>query len=229
MKWSDEITDNPRTIIVTQDSTLTAIFEWNNYKITTTVNDNAMGSVTESGEYTYGSEITLTATANDGYRFTQWSDGNTENPRTITVTENKTYTAEFKLNLYTLIAHSQNPNIGGVEITLTAKPIKGFEFYSWSDGNTENPRTIILTEDTELYAYFVMSQGGTPVDLETSKISSANIYTQNGTLHVENVTENYHVLDAAGRLIYSGNAPTLTLPRGIYLVTINGEIEKIVL
>ncbi len=229
VKWSDEITDNPRTIIVTQDSTLTAIFEWNNYKITTTVNDNAMGSVTESGEYTYGSEITLTATANDGYRFTQWSDGNTENPRTITVTENKTYTAEFKLNLYTLIAHSQNPNIGGVEITLTAKPIKGFEFYSWSDGNTENPRTIILTEDTELYAYFVMSQGGTPVDLETSKISSADIYTQNGTLHVENVTENYHVLDAAGRLIYSGNASTLTLPRGIYLVTINGEIEKIVL
>ena len=229
VKWSDEITDNPRTIIVTQDSTLTAIFEWNNYKITTTVNDNAMGSVTESGEYTYGSEIILTATANDGYRFIQWSDGNTENPRTITVTENKTYTAEFKLNLYTLIAHSQNPNIGGVEITLTAKPIKGFEFDSWSDGNTENPRTIILIEDTELYAYFVMSQGGTLVDLETSKISSANIYIQNGTLHVENATGNYHVLDAAGRLIYSGNASTLTLPRGIYLVTINGEIEKIVL
>ncbi len=69
----------------------------------------------------------------------------------------------------------------------------------------------------------------TPTDFETSKISSANIYTQNGTLHIEGVTENYHIIDASGRLIYSGNATTLQLPRGIYLVNINGEVEKIVL
>ena len=229
VKWSDEVTDNPRTIVVTQDSTFTAIFEPNTFTITTTVNNEDMGSVTEGGEYAHGAEVTLTATANTGYRFTQWSDGNTDNPRTIIVTENKTYTAEFELNTYTLIAHSYSPNMGGVKITLTAEPIEGFEFDGWSDGNTDNPRTIVLTEDTKLYAYFRMAQGGNPVDLETSKISSANIYTTNGTLHVENATENYHILDAAGRLIYSGNATTLTLPRGIYLVTINGEVEKIVL
>ena len=72
-------------------------------------------------------------------------------------------------------------------------------------------------------------KGENPTDLETSKISSANIYTTNGTLHIEGATENYHILDAAGRLIYSGNATTLTLPRGIYLITIGGEVEKIVL
>ena len=69
----------------------------------------------------------------------------------------------------------------------------------------------------------------TPTNFETSKISSANIYTQNSTLHIEGATENYHVLDAAGRLIYSGNATTLQLPRGIYLVAMGGEVEKIVL
>ena len=74
-----------------------------------------------------------------------------------------------------------------------------------------------------------IAQGGNPTDIETSKISSANVYTRNGTLYVEGATENYHVLDAAGRLIYSGNATTLQLPRGIYLVTINGEIQKVVL
>ena len=68
-----------------------------------------------------------------------------------------------------------------------------------------------------------------PTNFETSKISSANIYTQNSTLHIEGATENYHVLDAAGRLIYSGNATTLQLPRGIYLVAMGGEVEKIVL
>ena len=167
VKWSDEVTDNPRTVVVTQDSTFTAIFEANSFAITTAVNDDAMGSVTEGGEYTYGTEITLTATPNDGYRFAQWSDGNTDNPRIITVTENKTYTAEFE------VAEATN--------------------------------------------------------VETSKISSANIYTTNGTLHIEGATENYHILDAAGRLIYTGNTTTLQLPRGIYLVTMGGEVEKIVL
>ena len=225
-QWSDEVTDNPRTVVVTQDSTFTAIFEANSFAITTAVNDDAMGSVTEGGEYAYGTEITLTATANEGYRFAQWSDGNTDNPRIITVTENKTYTAEFEVQTYTITTAAAVPSMGGVEVILNAKPIEGLVFDHWSDGNTENPRTLTLTEDIELYAYFKVAEA---TNVETSKISSANIYATNGTLHVENATENYHILDAAGRLIYSGNASTLTLPRGIYLVTMGGEVEKIAL
>ena len=110
--------------------------------------------------------------------------------------------------------------------TSKAKPIEGLVFDHWSDGNTENPRTLTLTEDIELYAYFKVAEA---TNLETSKISSANIYTTNGTLHIEGATDDYHILDAAGRLIYSGNATTLTLPRGIYLITMGGEVEKIVL
>ena len=226
VKWSDEVTDNPRTVVVTQDSTFTAIFEANTFAITTAVNDDAMGSVTEGGEYAYGTEITLTATANSGYRFTQWSDGNTDNPRIVTVTENKTYTAEFEVETYTITTAAAVPSMGGVKVILVAEPIEGLVFDHWSDGNTENPRTLTLTEDIELYAYFKVADA---TNVETSKISSANIYTTNGTLHIEGATENYHILDAAGRLIYSGNATTLTLPRGIYLITMGGEVEKIVL
>ena len=199
------------------------------YTITTAVNDESMGSVIGEGEYEKDSEITLTVTANEGYRFVKWSDGNIENPRTITVTQDSTFTAIFELEEYALYATSASPELGYVEHIIRAIAIEGFEFDGWSDGNTDNPRTIVLTEDTKLYAYFRMAQGGNPVDLETSKISSANIYTTNGTLHVENATENYHILDAAGRLIYSGNASTIQLPRGIYLITMGGEVEKIVL
>ena len=226
VKWSDEVTDNPRTVVVTQDSTFTAIFEANTFAITTAVNDDIMGSVTEGGEYAHGTEITLTATPNDGYHFTQWSDCNTDNPRIVTVTENKTYTAEFEIEVFGVYAAAAVPSMGGVEVILNAKPIKGLVFDHWSDGNTENPRTLILTEDIELYAYFKVADA---TNVETSKISSANIYTTNGTLHIEGATENYHILDAAGRLIYSGNATTLQLPRGIYLITMGGEVEKIVL
>ena len=37
----------------------------------------------------------IQAMPNTGRHFTQWSDGNTENPRTITVTGDKTYTAQY--------------------------------------------------------------------------------------------------------------------------------------
>ena len=67
-----------------------------------------------------------------------------------------------------------------------------------------------------------------PTNVENT-IECIEIYTTHGTLHIEGATENYHILDAAGRLIYSGNATTLQLPRGIYLITMGGEVEKIVL
>ena len=54
-----------------------------------------MGSASGSGNYVEGATVTLTATANSGYHFTQWNDGNTQNPRQITASESKTYTASF--------------------------------------------------------------------------------------------------------------------------------------
>jgi len=48
-----------------------------------------------NGTYHYGDQITLTATPADGYIFSRWNDGNTENPRTITVTGHTTVWANF--------------------------------------------------------------------------------------------------------------------------------------
>ena len=41
----------------------------------------------------------IKAVSNHGYHFTQWSDGNTDNPRTITLTCDTAFTAEFAINL----------------------------------------------------------------------------------------------------------------------------------
>ena len=65
------------------------------FAVTVSSNDEAMGTVSGGGEYHKGATITLVAEANEGYRFVKWSDGNTDNPRTITVNENITLTAEF--------------------------------------------------------------------------------------------------------------------------------------
>lgn len=66
------------------------------YTITVNANDATMGTVTGGGIYDVNSTVTLTATANDGYEFVQWNDGNKENPRTITVTGDASYTATFQ-------------------------------------------------------------------------------------------------------------------------------------
>jgi hypothetical protein len=65
------------------------------YTITVSANDNAMGTVTGGGTYDSAATATLTATANEGYKFVNWDDRNENNPRIITVTENASYVAYF--------------------------------------------------------------------------------------------------------------------------------------
>ena len=65
--------------------------------IGTSVNDNAMGSVTGMGTYNKGESVTLIANANEGYRFVSWGDEVTDNPRTVTADVNGvTYSAIFE-------------------------------------------------------------------------------------------------------------------------------------
>ena len=70
--------------------------------VSASVNDAAMGTatVTQDGEavteVATGSEVTFTATANDGYTFVNWSDGNTNPSFTTTVDAAMHLTANFR-------------------------------------------------------------------------------------------------------------------------------------
>lgn len=69
---------------------------------TVTVTAGTGGTVSGGGSYTSGSTITLRASAGTGYTFSEWSDGDTNAVRTITVNGNASYTATFKPNTYTV-------------------------------------------------------------------------------------------------------------------------------
>ena len=102
VNWTKEgaevSTENPYTFAVTESATYVANFvEITKYTIDATANDGEMGSVTGGGDYYEGSTATLTATANGGYVFVDWSDGNTEETRTIEVTSALNLTANFKV------------------------------------------------------------------------------------------------------------------------------------
>lgn len=68
------------------------------YKLTVTAGTG--GTVSGGGTYSYNASATLKATANSGYHFVKWSDGNTSATRTVTVTKDATYTATFEQDPY---------------------------------------------------------------------------------------------------------------------------------
>lgn len=71
------------------------------YNVTATCDANR-GSVSGGGEFPNGYVATLTATPKSGCTFIGWSDGNTDNPRSVTVNGEATYTAQFTKSSYTI-------------------------------------------------------------------------------------------------------------------------------
>ena len=165
-QWSDGNTDNPRTVTVTGNQTYTAEFETTpQYNIDVTANEPSWGTFSGAGSYDVGSRVQIKATPNTGVRFTQWSDGVTYNPRTVTVTADATYTAQFEsVPQWTLTVQPNNASWGtvsgggtfyeGVITSISASANDGYLFRRWSDGETYNPRTLSLSSNLTLTAIF---------------------------------------------------------------------------
>ena len=117
-----------------------------------------------------GQKINVSAIPENEHRhFVRWSDGNTDNPRLVTVTKDTTLTAEFADDpILTLVSSDDNRGSvywGGqfkpnTSVEILAYPNWGYHFTQWSDGNTDNPRTIVLTCDTTFTAEFAQTFSG---------------------------------------------------------------------
>ena len=159
VQWSDSVTDNPRSFVLTQDTSFTAIFEKNNYSLTTATEDSIFGRTYGDTIALYLDTIPLWAEANYGYHFTRWSDENTDNPRSLVLTQDYSLTASFEKNEYTINYGIENGIVQGRTtalyldtITFAAIPDFGYYFVQWSDGDTINPRTFVVTQDTTFTA-----------------------------------------------------------------------------
>ena len=210
--WSDGNTTNPRIVTLTQDTVFTAIFQANiqRYTITVMSVNDSMGTVSGGGIYEEGSQVTITATAAEGYHFVSWNDGDTNNPRIITVTEDTTYIANFAVNTYTITVTSANDSMGTVsgggtyeeasQIIITATAAEGYYFVCWNDGNTDNPRTITVTEDATYIASFaedVSTDAANELDALTFYPNPTNGTITFNTTDIRKV----EVMDAMGRIV----------------------------
>ena len=158
---------------VTEAATFVANFELNSYAITATANPTAGGVTTGAGTYDHGATATLTATANVGYTFINWTLGGTvvSNAQTYTfsVTEAGDYVANFALNSYAITVEA-NPTEGGTATgggtynhfetcTLTATASEGYSFANWTkDG------TMVSTDAT--YSFTVLESAAFVANFE---------------------------------------------------------------
>ncbi|MBR5984585.1 MAG: choice-of-anchor J domain-containing protein [Bacteroidales bacterium] len=163
--WNDGDTTNNRTVIVNEEKTYIAIFATDMHTITVESEDEEMGTVSGEGTYEYGSEIQISAEPNPGYRFVSWSNGYYDNPLSVMVYGDATYTAYFEaITEYTINVYPSSEEYGtatgsgiyneGDTITIEAIPGNGYVFTTWNDGNRYNPRTIIVSRNANYIANF---------------------------------------------------------------------------
>ncbi len=141
--WENDGSDGGSYPLAVKNISLTKVSVVNYYNVTVNVNDETMGSATGGGQYPAGTEITLTATPNEGYRFVRWEAENgysTVNPVTITVPEqNVTITAVFAAGTSEGIEQA----IDGASISLYPNPADEQLFIS-ADGLKGNISVSII-------------------------------------------------------------------------------------
>ena len=163
--------------------------------------------------YFEGTHITLRAYPATGYKFVSWSDGNTDNPRYMVMPAQNVY-----LDPIVEVDDSQTPKgaiinasategqgtitnftsgwyAEGTELTITAVPADGYEFVQWSDGETDNPRSITVVDgkNISITAVFKDSSVTTGIDSTTDNPSPVtHKYLRNGLLFIERNGETYN-------------------------------------
>ena len=202
-QWADGNTTNPRQIVVASNGSYTAQFAKDpaKYTLTTSSTNATQGIAYGQGKYEEGTNVAIFAVANDGYHFAQWHDGNTENPRTVTVSSDAMYFANFAQDpvaptLYELTVMPANAAQGwtteggayewGKQLMVYAHPASGFEFSQWSDGIKENPRFLTIYGSISLTAQFEVQKPNSISNVKVSKTATpARKIVRNGQVFIE--------------------------------------------
>ena len=170
-------TDAQYSFSATADRTLVANFEINTYTITAIANPTEGGTIEGADEYSHGETVTLRATANTGYTFTNWTEGNavvsTDAQYSFSATADRTLVANFEINTYTVTAVADPTEGGtvtidipsqngvynyGTNLVITATANEGYHFVQWNDGLTTAQRTYMVDANAEFIAYFVQNE-----------------------------------------------------------------------
>lgn len=177
------------------------------YDITIGVSDVTMGTtIPTPGTYAYnpGDTLTITALAASHRHFVQWNDGDTHAVRTIVVSGNATYTAEFDYDSVTIIFANADTAMGsitpvpGVYIyhvgdTINAQAVAntGYHFANWYIGIG----TLLDSINNNPLEYVVPAfMAGVEMTITPNYVANMytiNVYANDNTLGIVTGTGNY--------------------------------------
>ena len=162
-----------------------------NYSVTTTPLPSNGGTTSGGGTFAGGTLRTVTAAANSGYTFLNWTENSSVVSTSIsynfTLNSNRNLVANFSSSPNYTISISSSPAAGGATIgsgtfsggssrTVTAIPNCGYNFVNWTENNsvvsTSTSYTFAVNSNRNFVAKFVVSPNPPPA----SKL--ANISTR---------------------------------------------------
>lgn len=192
------------------------------YEITVSANPAEGGSVEGGGTYIHGSSCTLTATANTGYDFINWTKDNqvvsTEASFTFTVTEDGDFIANFEEEIipptyYEVVVLAEPYDMGTVEgggtyeegetATITATPYPDCYFVNWTENGTvvsEEPEfSFTVTANRTFVAHLIVDS---VVELgETMFTSYPNPVSDKLYVESQCMIEKYEIFNNIGLLV----------------------------
>jgi uncharacterized repeat protein (TIGR02543 family) len=148
-----------------------------NLDVSTSSNPSAGGTTTGGGSYANGASVTVTAAANSGYTFTNWtvngSQVSTSTSYTFIISANRNLVANFSQNVTNFnITTTAAPTAGGTttgggsyangaSVTVAAIANSGYTFTNWtvngSQVSTSTSYTFIISANRSLVANFTQN------------------------------------------------------------------------
>lgn len=175
IRWDDGSVQNPRTVVMDRDRTLTAIF-YSEYEVSINpeIVPEGCGHVDGAGWYNIGMPVTLTAVPADGWEFVRWGDdASLPAVRQFVAREDFYVQAVFQsVETFEIRGYSYDPQTGdpidgcvvtgggdgyhyGDQVVLTAVAGDGYRFVRWTDTDSTDPqRTVVVEYSENFFAEF---------------------------------------------------------------------------
>jgi uncharacterized repeat protein (TIGR02543 family) len=231
VNWSGDASGsvNPLSVTMNANKTITANFAITTYTLTVNATHGSIAKNPDQGSYDSASTVQLTATPSAGYHFTGWSgdaSGST-NPLSVTVNANKSITANFAINTYTLSVTAthgsvaKNPDAGSYDsattVQLTATPATGYQFVNWSGdaSGSSNPLTVTMNANKSITANFAINTytlSVTATHGSVAKNPDAASYDSAATVQLTATpSTGYHFVNWSGDASGSANPLSVTM------------------
>ena len=235
------------TFTVTESAAYVAQFSVQSFTVNVSANPTDGGTLTGGGTFNYGQNCTVTATANTGYNFVNWTEGgnvvSTNTHYTFPVTSNRTLVANFTLQTFQITA-TVDPAEGGNalgggtynygdEVTITVETNEDWAFQNWTENSAvvaeEKTFTIIATANHNFVAHLMYTEG---VDEQSGNktLVYPNPVNDKLTIEAEQALGTVEIYNLMGALVYSQKdcankvaINTSDLPTGIYFIRMTND------